>query len=166
MFATSVEVPSDAVNIGRMRLSTSDGDYVDLQISRYQYAKADNEWDANWLQIRLDASRDGRTWTTTDPMLLTAEVKELADWLDEAVLLPEESSELEFLEPNLTFERRSGKNGKVDLTVWLELEARPPWAHKGFFGERDLSIDLDLDVDQLKRAAEDLRAQLERFPTR
>jgi hypothetical protein len=166
MFATRVEIPSDAVNIRPMRLSASDGDYVDLQISRYQYAKADNQWDANWLQIRLEASRKGRTWTTTDPMLLTWDVKELADWLDEAAQMPEASSELGFPEPNLTFERRPDKNGKVDLTIWLELEARPRWAHKGYVDERDFSVDLDLDTDQLTRAADDLRSQLERFPAR
>jgi len=166
MFASSLETPSDAVNIRLMRLSATDGDYVDLQVSRYQFAEADNEWDADWLQIRLDASREGRTWTTTDPMLLTWEVKKLAEWLDEGAVMPEASSELGFLEPNLTFERRPGKNQKVDVTIWLELEARPRWAQKGFVSERDFSVDLDLDADQLKQAAGDLGAQLERFPTR
>jgi hypothetical protein len=149
-----------------MRLSASDGDYIDLEIARYQFDSYDNEWDANWLEIRLDASRKGRTWTTTDPMLLTAEVNELADWLNEAALTPEVSAELEFLEPNLTFDRRPGNNHKVDLTIWLELEARPRWAHKGFVDERDFSIELDLDSGQLRQAANDLRTQLERFPPR
>jgi len=99
-------------------------------------------------------------------MLLTWEVKKLAEWLDEAAVMPEASSELGFLEPNLTFERRPGKNQKVDVTIWLELEARPRWAQKGFVSERDFSVDLDLDADQLKQAAGDLGAQLERFPTR
>ena len=99
-------------------------------------------------------------------MLLTSEVEKLARWLDQAAAFPEKANEVVFLEPNLAFERRPGKNRTVEMRVWFELEARPRWAQKGFVDEPDFSVDLDLDREQLASAAQNLRTQLDRFPVR
>jgi hypothetical protein len=55
------------------------------------------------------------------------------------------------------------------LPFWgarLELESRPPWFFAVAAGMDDSWMDLRVDADDLRAAAEDLRRDLARFPPR
>jgi hypothetical protein len=133
----------------------------------YQFPRFSNEpWDANWLNVRLAATVDGRSWTAEDPSLLTWEVEGLSQWLQGLADGRSVDSELAFLEPNLTFELVSTNARESCLRVWFELELRPKWRRTGFVGPRDFGATLTVSAAQLAKAAVALRGQLERHPQR
>jgi hypothetical protein len=45
----------------------------------------------------------------------------------------------------------------ITIRVYFELESRPPWSFANAAGMNDLGIDLRVDNDDLRAAAEDLR---------
>jgi hypothetical protein len=149
-------------------LASDNGSRFELTVLGYQFpAIVDDEWDSNWLNIRIHAQTERGGWSATDPSLLTADVAALADWLQAiAEGKIEAGDELEFMEPNLSFGLTGESGDEVALRIWLELESRPPWAASGVVGERDCWIDLDVHRDDLHRAADDLREQLQKFPPR
>ena len=150
-----------------MRLVDDSGDFVELQIADYQFRRIEDEpWDSNWLQIRLNATVDGKAWTSVDPSLLTMDVETLANWLDSVADGRRVDPELDFMEPNLSFQVDGDEPRGIRMRVWFELESRPPWKKNDVAGARDFAAQLLVDSEQLRRAALDLRTQLSEFPTR
>jgi hypothetical protein len=149
-------------------LADKNGSRFELTILGYQYpAIVDDEWDSNWLNIRIHAQTERGGWSATDPSLTTADVVRLADWLDAvAEGRIQKCEEVDFIEPNLAFGLHTEAGDKVTLRIWFELESRPPWAPSSAAGERDVWIDLDVRRDDPRRAAAGLRMQLQEFPPR
>jgi hypothetical protein len=135
---------------------------VTLTITGYEFPNAEglDEFDANWLVIRADVRNDDGNWRKSSACLLTSEVAALADWLDSP------GGELDFIEPNLTFECIDRSADEARLIVWFELELRPDWANSGVAGQRDLSADLTVSRSELTQASRELRDQLAAFPSR
>jgi hypothetical protein len=131
-----------------------------LSITRYEFADAEDDWDANWLMVRAEVRNDEGNWSASAPCLTTREVAELAAWLDAP------AGELDFTEPNLMFECVEQCGDDVELRVWFELELRPEWAMSRVAGARDLSADLAVSSAELTQAATELRRELETFPPR
>lgn len=66
-----------------MLLVGKNGNRFELTITGYQFPETvDDEWDSNWLNIRIDVKSDWGTWHATDPSLLTDDVEGLAGWLE------------------------------------------------------------------------------------
>jgi hypothetical protein len=126
----------------------------------------DNEWDSNWLNIRIDVESERGSWNATDPSLLTGDVEGLARWLDAVAEGRAQEREIDFLEPNLSFELRDESDGGVTLRVWFELESRPSWAPADGASARDLWVDLDVSKRDVRRSASELREHLQTFPPR
>ena len=147
-----------------MQLTGRNDNSLTLSIQGYEFPEApeapEDDWDANWLVIRVDVRNDEGNWTATAPCLTTREVVELADWLEDP------AGELDFTEPNLVFEFVLEHDGDVQLRVWFELESRPDWAESRVAGERDLSADLTVSHAELAQASTELRRQLAAFPPR
>ncbi len=109
-----------------MHLTAPNGDSVRLDLVGYQFEEPQtNEYDANWLRIKVEAACARGHWTSVDPSLLTAEVAALADWLGRVATGDHRQSEIEFIEPNLSFRLRPAR---TTFRVFFELEMRPPWA--------------------------------------
>ena len=142
-----------------MRLGGANDDKVSPTI-------ADERWDSNWLNITTTATVDHRSWTSRHPSLLTMEVEELARWLEAVADAKAVDHELEFMEPNLAFQMDEISGAAIHLRVWFECESRPSWKPSPVAHARDLAATLSLTATELRRAAEDLRRQLARFPTR
>lgn len=140
----------------------------ELRVAGYQFPGfSGDEFDANWLVVEgRVAPADERAWEFRDPALLTWEVERLSDWL-KALASGQAVEEGEgFLEPNVRFEIVKREEVTITLRVYFELEARPPWFFADAAGMDDLWIDLRVDTDDLRAAAEDLRRDLTRFPPR
>jgi hypothetical protein len=149
-----------------MRLAGANGHGLELTLLGYQFPTVkDDYWDANWLTIRISAANDQGSWNATDASLLTGEVASLAEWLDAIVEERPAAREIDFTEPNLSFELIEG-NDRIRLRAWFELELRPRWAPWEEVPQRDLCVDLDVARDDLRAAAASLRDQLGRFPPR
>lgn len=143
-------------------LEGTDGRRLELTLVGYEFPDLeDDEWDADWLVVRISAADDPDVWTAEDPCLLTWEVDELADWLDAVADAPGAVHDLEFIEPNLTFERIE-VDGAGGVRAWFDDAFRPPEVPP----DEDVLIDFLLAPAALRAAAASLRAQRERFPPR
>jgi hypothetical protein len=110
--------------------------------------------------IALEVRRKGQTWSCTDPMLTTFELRDLAQWFEAlANGLPADRN-LCFTEPNITLEHLGTDSETVCMRLRFSHEARPPGA------VRQARLDLALPAAQLRQAALDARAALTRFPER
>jgi hypothetical protein len=99
-----------------------------------------------------------------DPCLTTWEAKELVSWLVHAAH-GQAGMVTRFSEPNLTMTARASAPARVEVRACFALELRPPWAHTAA-GSDNLCVDLDVDGNDLVRAAASLLADLVAFPQR
>ncbi len=158
-----------------MRLTTPDSSFY-LTILGYQHPDAAGEpYDANWLSIHVEASGPEGAWTGTDPCLLTYEAARLADWLEAVGRGTESTRAISFLEPVLLFrlveplpDHPHGSTLRVHFgnlinPTWQKLNpAQDPGGPPG----NDLYLDFPLTDADLIAAAQELRQQLKRYPSR
>ena len=109
---------------------------------------------------------DERAWKFRDPALLTWEGEGLSNWLEALASGHALEEGEDFLEPNLRFEVAAKDEDTITIRVYFELESRPSWFFADAAAMDDLWIDLDVDSEDLRTAAEDLRRDLARFPPR
>jgi hypothetical protein len=140
----------------------------ELRVVGYQFPDFAGEvFDDNWLVVETRAApADERPWRATDPSLLTWEVERLSNWLEALASGRAVEDDEDFIEPNLRFEVVKRDEDTITVRVYFELESRPPWFFADAAGMDDLWIDLRVDNDDLRAAAEDLRRDLARFPPR
>jgi hypothetical protein len=149
-----------------MRLVGVNEDAGELTIAGYEFPEIHDEpWDSNWLVMETTATVDGQSWTTRDPCLLTLDVEQLADWLEALGNERPVESELHFMEHNLAFELE-GVGDLVRMRIWFGCGARPAWKGNEPAGRRDFAARIAVPSKALLDAAEDLKRQLARYPTR
>jgi hypothetical protein len=149
-------------------LRSRDLSEFELRIIGYQFPGFSGDmFDDNWPIVVIRAApADERPWRSTDPSLLTWEVERLSDWLEALASGQAVEDAEDFVEPNLRFEVADRDQDTITIRVYFELESRPPWFFADAAGMDDLWIDLRVDTDDLRAAAEDLRRELARFPPR
>ena len=140
----------------------------ELRVVGYQFPDiVGDEWDANWLVVEVRvAPVDERPWRSIDPSLLTWEVERLSNWLEALASGRAVEEGEDFVEPNLGFEVVQRDEDIITIRVYFELESRPPWFFADAAVMDDLWIDLRVDNEDLRAAAEDLRRDLAKFPPR
>lgn len=149
-----------------MRLETADGHAFELRILGYQYPDLrTEEYDSNWLIVEGKVTHPRGGWTFRDPCLLTYEASRLADWLGSFAGGVPSSNEVGFIEPNISFRSVNSPTG-LNLRVYFELEARPPWASSDVDEDEQCWIDFPVSEFELHRAAASLRNQLKKYPQR
>lgn len=133
-----------------MRLAGGGTELV-LAIEGYQFPEIENEkWDSNWLNVKVDVTHEGASWTRVDPGLLTWEVEALASWLLAiAESAPLKTLEARFVEPFLHFQ--------------FVPEAQVLRAKAGY---GRLCMDVPVEGEVLRACAAALRSQLRQFPRR
>jgi hypothetical protein len=147
-----------------MRLGESTRDSIELKIRGYEFPRETwDYYDANWLLIEIDATKDGRPWKRTDPTLTTFEMVELCEWLD-AVANGSPVEELGFTEPCYRF--RLDRDIEQVLKIQLELEVRPPWMASNKAYENDCLLAIPVTRESITVMARSLREELQPFPVR
>lgn len=137
-----------------------------LQVVGYQFPELENDdYDSNWLNVRIDVSHPKGSWTATDPSLLTYEFRQLEDWLGAIAKNPANPSDIDFIEPNLKFQYRVDDDSRI-LRIFFELESRPKWAPSNGAGMEDLWIDIPFAQDDFDAAAAAIAEECRRFPQR
>jgi len=56
-----------------------------FKVKGYQFPNMTDDpygYDMNWLNIEVTIKRGNKSWSQTDPFMLTLEIEELADWLN------------------------------------------------------------------------------------
>ncbi len=86
-----------------MFLGSPDGAEFELRVLRYAYPNG------RWLDIYTRAKTEWGSWEVTDPSLEVPEVMSLSKWLSAHAAGRTKRRELEFTEPNLSFEGDAGR---------------------------------------------------------
>ena len=127
----------------------------EFHVVGYQFADVlDEEYDANWLMVRIRVKMWEGEWTKTDPCLLTWEGHWLANWLADLEAGRETQREMDFLESNVVFQflERKGRQ----LRFWVELET----------GDERFGVSLVISEEALREALSDWCWRLRMFPVR
>jgi hypothetical protein len=134
----------------------------DLKALRYQYPDiVDNEDDSNWLRIDVVATADSRNWNFSAPCLLNWEAMAIADFFEDLADGTASARGVGFLEPNLYFT----KNEQNDLLIHFDCESVPPWFESSAEVPAFI-MQFEMSPASLRRAATELRKQLELVPLR
>jgi hypothetical protein len=167
-----------------VRLTSRDGGYVELWPEAYQLDtptpdQLDEEADLDdWLVIGCRVrTADGGEWNFVQPCLTTQEAHSLAVWLaqvaDGAVTpiptAPRSTADglLAFTEPNLAFSLEHATVDRAHLRVHFSHESMPPWTPNHDWPDYHAFFQvLDLSTADLRKAAEQWRAENQAFPTR
>ena len=150
-----------------MQLYDANGYALKLTLVGYQFPEMTREpYDSNWLIIETDITTPHRSWQASDPCLLTYEVEQLAQWLEQAANGTPDNRVCHFIEPCLQFELYDHEGGERYLRVVFDLELRPDWQIERTRQRDDTWIDLQVDRQKLLEAAQALREQLARYPQR
>ncbi len=148
-----------------MKLSEDENTEFELEIIGYQFPHLENEpYDSDWLNITICVKHPHGSWTATDPSLMTDEVQDLIHWLEAIADGQTVSPDCYFTEPNLQFQLPNNDANK--LRVYFDLECRPSWAKSTFKDDDELWVEFSVTPEILRDAAQSLRLQLQKFPTR
>jgi hypothetical protein len=130
-----------------------------MEVIGYQFPAFEKEpYDADWLNIKIQVKHPKGNWKAIDPCLLTFEIKQLIEWFEKICEEKGVEKHLYFTEPCLEFEILKDK-----LRVFFSHKFAPPWI-KDYTEE--FFIDFTVSQPELKRAAQNLQRELERFPIR
>ena len=148
-----------------MKLIENESTEFELEIVGYQFPDLEGEpYDSDWLNITIRVRHPRGSWTKTDPSLMTEEVQDLINWLEEIADGKTVNSDAYFTEPNLHFQLPNNSASK--LRVYFDLECRPSWAKSTFKDDDELWVEFSVTPEILIEAAKSLRLQLQKFPTR
>lgn len=157
--------------------------FLRFDVLGYQFPEiGDQEWDSDWLNVRLHLQCGERTWERVDPALTSFEIQWLADWLDEVAQHAATfgswrhnrlTTRIFFTEPCLGFEVLNGHPTGAAMTFrcFLAAEFLPPF--KDLYPHADLGegtgevwLDFSMDEARLRAIAARWREALGRFPVR
>lgn len=134
-----------------------------LEIVSYQYPETlDDRYGSNWVVVKGQVETEGDVWEFLDPCLLAWEAQELATWFEALANHSNTTNVLRFIEPNVSF--RSLSNNTLQLI--LAAEALPPGRRTAMKPGDTVKLQFMVQPAALQQAAQDLRLQLTRFPTR
>jgi hypothetical protein len=124
----------------------------------FLHSASTNDWDANWVVVRMAAADGLRRWSSTNPAFLTWDLQRLVNWLravtDQALDVPDVYTSLE---PNLQLENRPAEGG-MRLRAVFSQEFTPPNGNPW--------IDYTPDAEVVHRFADTLHTALASFPIR
>jgi hypothetical protein len=157
-----------AATLAGMLLRGREGNELELRLVGYQFPDEERDpWDSNWLLVSVRVLAPEGSWDVVDPCLTTWEAKRLVSYLIHAAAHDPLAVPMTFTEPNLTVTARSRTSAplRVHVRACFSLELRPPWV-RSVAGTNNLCVDLDLERDDLARAAASLLSDVIAFPQR
>lgn len=146
-----------------LKFECTENQLVELSIVGYQFDDEErlDEYDYNWLYIKLNADLNNKSYTVTYPALLTWELRNLSKWFKDLSINKVKKVELEFLEPCISFELLSSKTEKIkQIRINLALEFSQSTSDDG------LSVIFEADSQTLKNYSIQIKEDLEEFPER
>jgi hypothetical protein len=144
--------------------------FLELQPLSYQFAQADNKWDANWLVVRMTVSDGQRQWSATAPIFLRWELARLVEWLRKlADSDPDARDHFGAIEPNLHFEAM-GRGDEICVRALFSHKFHPDWPSWRGSGRRydltTVSVEFGPTATGLRQFSDELARELEPFPER
>ncbi|WP_439593636.1 WapI family immunity protein [Microbacterium sp.] len=150
-------------------LTSANGDRIELQIVDYQFAKGSaasaDGWDDNWLIVAGRVSHGPESWAFHDPSLMIWEAQELLKWL-RSVATGLRPAQIDFTEPNLSFDASAGDSQATTVLVTLRAEAASPSTPEVIRWGAGVQVALDLSLDAVERAASAWENEISAHPSR
>ena len=85
---------------------TDENTHLEFHVLGYEFpekGKKDDAYDANWLVVQIDYSDDQLTFSEKDTCLLSFELQDLTESIDDVLVGKETGLLMAFMEPYLTF---------------------------------------------------------------
>ncbi|MCF8714517.1 hypothetical protein JM658_06695 [Joostella atrarenae] len=141
-----------------------DNQTVEFKVTNYEFPENTTcQYDSNWLLIYLKVNSNFGKWQTIDPSLLTEEVKAIIEWFGNLSNNKKpDSNSLSFIEPNIEFELKDFNENSKIIRIIFGYESRP----KNSNDEKEYYVDFEFNNEELKKISEDLKNELNAFPTR
>jgi len=139
-------------------LRADDGSGLELKVVGYETPHAVDARD-DWLVINVRMKVGSESWEAEDPALVWEEARDLSKWLEGIARDdPRAGWSIDFLEPVLLFEALRRTQDSILLRVYCQKFPKP--APKEHFSKV-----LWFSREQIKRGAEELRSELQQFPS-
>lgn len=149
-----------------MVLTNAEGSRFEMYIQGYEFPGVkDDQYDSNWLIVKIHVDHPEGSWDAQFPCLLTWELKGLAEWLQALAAGTSVPPELTFIEPNLEFHLLSDTS-TPSVRVYFETEFRPAWARWDEGIMQKVWLDFPLAKLNLNATVQSLHQQLLAFPPR
>lgn len=139
---------------------------LQIELEGYTYPFAKDDWDANWLQVKIKLHDYGTNeiYESSDACLLTMELVDLKEWFTRIEKNRTVSSQIKFMEPNIGFEYKQGM-----ISILLKYDFNPQIDYDKT--ERDklgspYIINFKLDEINLSKAIKTLQDLILKFPKR
>jgi hypothetical protein len=140
-------------------LRSDDGSELELSVVGYQFPHPSDARD-DWLVLNVRMKVGSESWEAEDPALVWEEARDLSKWFEGiATDDPRAGRSIDFLEPVLLFEAFRRSQDSVLLRVYCQKFPKP--AQNEHFSKM-----FWFSREQLKKGAEQLRSELQRFPSR
>jgi len=137
---------------------------IEILITSYQFPETTKYIeDRNWLNVFLKVDSKLGEWKTVDPALTTYDLISIKDWFNQIKInsKPNEN-QLEFIEPNLSFEFLEKNEITNKIRIKFDLEFRPI-NHKK---EIDYFVDCELTQKQIDKIIEEMNLMISNYSIR
>ena len=142
-----------------MLLRAGDGSEFELKVVGYESLRASDARD-DWLVINVRMKVGSESWEAEDPALVWEEARDLSKWLEGISRDdPRAGWSIGFLEPVLSLEAFRRTQDSILLRVYCQKFPMPA-------SNEHFSKMFWVSRDQLKKGAEELRSELQQFPSR
>lgn len=141
-----------------------DNQMIKLEISNYEFPHLKgNKYDKNWLIISVNVKSKLGDWKANDSALLTWEMKEIIDWFSKLSTNSTKKTYLAFIEPCLSFFLLNEYDSDLKrIKIKFDYEFKPNSAKK----DEEYFIEFEVNKDGLVRIANELQAELDKYPRR
>ncbi|PFD39187.1 PadR family transcriptional regulator [Bacillus cereus] len=130
-----------------------------LEVVKYQFKDAKDECDRNWLIVKAKLSEENKVFETMDPFLQTTDLQYMINWFQS---LPNPTyNELDFIEPNVTFEFIGEKDGEFHIVIRLSQELNPSWCK-----EEEYEFSIGIKQEDIENIIRSIEEQQREFPKR
>ena len=135
-----------------------------LEVAGYQLpSPVGEDFDDNWLVLKMAAETPDRRWTGQGPYLTTFEINHLLNRLKAWATGPGEQEDLSFTVPNLAFGKSASGADLISLRIGFDLDCHPD--PQGKAGD-PLWVPFEVTPGELLEFVETLAKEVAKFPER
>ena len=137
--------------------------FIKLSVLGYEFAHSEDEYDANWLLVEVQAKYRNRDWTLRDPCLLADELVELINWLEHLSEKTNGVTSIEFMENELSFEFNPES---MEFIIGLDWGLHPDGEHPDYRSSKKIFMPFVVSAKQIQSIIKPLKGYAKKFPVR
>lgn len=131
-----------------------------MEVLDYEFPKAMDYYDANWLEISIMVVSDEKSWMATSPCLRTDELVELKEWFSTISSSVTEHGVLCFMENHLHF----SVNKNNELLVHLDFDFHPNTTDDKWWLGGEYVLNFPLNMINIAAVIDSLSKSIQLFP--